>query len=1198
MNHRCINLTRYNEIQIQNPAPVKHLSNVIVNSIEKYRLEQEHDKLKEETEIKAQAALKYAQDLSDKLLLATKTAGIGIWDYSFDNNFFVADEVLLKHYNLTPAEFKGDYLELMHYVHPDDQTIVLGNFRQAFIDHSVVNTEFRITWQDGSTHFVKAVAFVQRDEVGNPARLIGTHQDVTVDKESEQVLRESEHRLVEAQSVTKVGSWETDLTNLKVIWSLETCRIFEIAPEESNTSHQNFLTFVHPDDRDEVDAAFVASLSLHTVNTIEHRIVTSSGTIKTVEERWRMISDDKGRPICTRGTIQDITERKQAQRLIIESEAKVVATLDELQQTLNDLNNIMDSSIDIICTIDEEGKFRKVSAASERILGYKPEELKGKKFIDFVFYQDVEMTIGVAEQISSGAPVTMFENRYVQKNGNVVPILWSARWDDNDNLMYCIAKDASEKKRLGKAFEEERKRFLELFVQAPFAMGILKGPDYIIEMANHHYLKLIHSKDVLGKSFSEARPELVEQGFIDILDEVYRTGKTFIANEKLVRIDSNDNGKLIDSYLNLIYQAYRNNEGIIEGIFFFAVDTTEHVLSRRKIEESEKKYKQIVETTQDGIWMIDKNQCTIFVNKKLCEILGYTYEEMMGKKNTFFMDDEGKTLATKPVPKKRQILNDKVDIPLLTKGGVKVWVTLSGTIVLDEHGQYNGGLAMVTDITEIRAAGQSLKDSEKRFRQIVETAQEGIWRIDENNRTTFVNDKMCAILEYSREEMMGTSNLSFNNEEEMRKESGPIERRKKGMEETHESLYTTKSGKQIWVNVSTNPMLGSNGEYEGALAMITDITKRKAVEKKLAQSESSLKRAQALADMGNWEIDLADNRLIWSDELYKIFELNRGDVTPSRELFLSIVHPEDRHYVKQQMLKSSKYLTGVSFEYRLIKTDDSVKYCYTESRFEFDKDNKPVRLYGIIQDITIRKLAEIERTKMIKDIIQRNKELEQFTYIVSHNLRAPVANIIGFTEALSDQSFSQSLQKEFLSQLSVSVSKLDDVIRDLNNVLLVKQKVNDVKEQISLSTIVDNIKISIRNLLEQYEVTIETDFAEVESINSIKTFVHSILYNLISNSIKYRSPGKAPVISIRTHKTPERLEMVFSDNGLGIDMKKNHDKVFGLYKRFHLNIEGKGLGLFMTKSQIETLGGTIEVSSEINGGTTFKIYLPSSTIVL
>ena len=315
-------------------------------------------------------------------------------------------------------------------------------------------------------------------------------------------------------------------------------------------------------------------------------------------------------------------------------------------------------------------------------------------------------------------------------------------------------------------------------------------------------------------------------------------------------------------------------------------------------------------------------------------------------------------------------------------------------------------------------------------------------------------------------------------------------------------------GKAVWTLVSTNPLFNKDGEYIGALAMITDITERRNIEIKLAHSENSLREAQKIAHLGNWEIDLKNNVHFWSDEMYKILGIGPGDVSPSMEALVSFVPSEERRLVKQKMQQAVKDERESVLHFRIKRPNEEIRYVQSQWRFEFDKARNPIRILGIMQDVTKLKIAEIERTKMVKDLIQRNKDLEQFNYIVSHNLRAPVANIIGFADALNDSAYPASLQKEFLSQLSVSVSKLDQVIRDINGILVVRQKVNEVKELLSLSTIVNNIEISIQNLIQQYNVTIQTDFKEIDQILSIKSFMHSILYNLISNAIKYRLPGQ------------------------------------------------------------------------------------------
>jgi signal transduction histidine kinase len=235
------------------------------------------------------------------------------------------------------------------------------------------------------------------------------------------------------------------------------------------------------------------------------------------------------------------------------------------------------------------------------------------------------------------------------------------------------------------------------------------------------------------------------------------------------------------------------------------------------------------------------------------------------------------------------------------------------------------------------------------------------------------------------------------------------------------------------------------------------------------------------------------------------------------------------------------------------------------------------------------KLAEIARIKMVNELILRNSDLEQFAYIISHNLRAPVANIIGASSALNDMGLSTE-DKDTLSRgINISVMKLDEVVKDLNHILQVKGEINEIKEMVCFSEMVDDIKISINNLIDKEEIEIKYDFTEANEFFTLKGYLYSIFFNLISNSVKYRRPEINSVIEISSCLQKNKLELIFTDNGMGIDLEKNGNQIFGLYKRFHLNIEGKGMGLFMVKTQVETLGGKINIKSTENKGTEFII---------
>lgn len=374
-----------------------------------------------------------------------------------------------------------------------------------------------------------------------------------------------------------------------------------------------------------------------------------------------------------------------------------------------------------------------------------------------------------------------------------------------------------------------------------------------------------------------------------------------------------------------------------------------------------------------------------------------------------------------------------------------------------------------------------------------------------------------------------------------------------------------------------------------------NISERKFAEENLAKSEAGLKEAQTIASTGSWEIALQTNIVTWSDEIYNILDVKKTQ-EPSAELFLSCIHPEDQSNTRKRIKKSFTSPEISSTDFRFIKKDGSIRHACIERKMDFDEHKKIIRLYGILQDITERKAAEEVREKLTEDLIQRNRELEQFTFMLSHDLRAPTANIIGFAENLKQENLSNEDQKVCLMGLSKSVERLDTIIKDINTILKLKGDVNEKKETIHFSKLAADIVQGMENFISENQIRILTDFSAIDEIYSIRIYFHSIFYNLISNSIKYRNSRVKSFIEIKSQNENEVVTLVFNDNGLGLNLKAK-EGVFGLYKRFHTHIEGKGMGLFMVKTQVESLGGTIKVESEINKGTKFTVVFPKQLII-
>ena len=232
---------------------------------------------------------------------------------------------------------------------------------------------------------------------------------------------------------------------------------------------------------------------------------------------------------------------------------------------------------------------------------------------------------------------------------------------------------------------------------------------------------------------------------------------------------------------------------------------------------------------------------------------------------------------------------------------------------------------------------------------------------------------------------------------------------------------------------------------------------------------------------------------------------------------------------------------------------------------------------------------EMEVSKRTNELVEYNQQLEQFAFIAAHNLRAPVARILGLGQLI--QMLENTSEKdEVYPKLVRAAEELDGVVKDLNTILAFRKNSDSLVTVVDFVTEVSKIRVTLEREIANTHAVITTDFAQVETIRTVKPYLESILYNLISNAIKYRVPDRPPVIRIKTEKLENEICLTVSDNGLGIDMAAFRDKLFTLYSRFHIHLEGKGLGLYLVKTQITALGGRIEIESEVNKGSTFKVY--------
>ena len=232
---------------------------------------------------------------------------------------------------------------------------------------------------------------------------------------------------------------------------------------------------------------------------------------------------------------------------------------------------------------------------------------------------------------------------------------------------------------------------------------------------------------------------------------------------------------------------------------------------------------------------------------------------------------------------------------------------------------------------------------------------------------------------------------------------------------------------------------------------------------------------------------------------------------------------------------------------------------------------------------------EIEVHKRTKELVRYNQQLEQFAFVTAHNLRGPVARILGLGTVLDMTSNVTDEVKTITEKLVFTTREIDSVIADLNHILHIKNTPS-LLEELSLDTEISRVISGFAKDIQGTNAIVQIDFSEVPSIITSQAYLYSIIYQLLSNALKFRHPERVPEIRITAVNIDDYIRVSVSDNGLGIDLQKFKDKLFTLYGRFHLHIEGKGMGLYLAQTQILALGGSIEVKSEVNLGTTFEVF--------
>lgn len=373
---------------------------------------------------------------------------------------------------------------------------------------------------------------------------------------------------------------------------------------------------------------------------------------------------------------------------------------------------------------------------------------------------------------------------------------------------------------------------------------------------------------------------------------------------------------------------------------------------------------------------------------------------------------------------------------------------------------------------------------------------------------------------------------------------------------------------------------------------ISEITEIKEVESKLLRSRERYEFALEGSKMGYWDWDIKNKKILYSNRSLEILGLEGKEVLSHQDTWTDLVHPDDKEEYFKDIENHSNGLTShYSNKHRVRTTSGLYKWIHDRGKIiSWDSEGRPSRATGTHIDITQVKENEnaiLENNGLIK---KHNESLQNFALIVSHDLRNHAGNLVQILK-LIDQAKSPEEKEELSSYLNLVSTGLSSTINNLDDIVSNRKKLENAPELVNLNDYIERAMSTVKNRAIEKGVTILNKVSKNIQIIYNVAYLDSILYNLISNAIKYSDPLKeSSIVIMLDTSTPENILLSIADNGLGIDLEIFGTKLFGMYKTFHKNNDGQGLGLFMTKNQIDDMGDHISVESTKGIGSTFTVH--------
>lgn len=1085
---------------------------------------------------------------------------------------------------------RGDYLQRKYLRNdetpkPAEEFASFRAFREKKALHNVITG---IVKEDGQTVWTNVSAV----PVDFPDwKVVLVTADVTNLKLAEKALKKSEQLLSETESIGKVGGWEFNIDTMEQTWTDEVYRIHEV---DLNFKHDvdKGINFYAPSSKPIIERAVERALEFGEPFDLELEIITAKGNLRKVHTIGK--TDIENRRIY--GFFQDITERKRVEEEV-QKLSERISTATRASQV-----GIWDWDVKNNVLVWDEQMYA--------LYGLKKDEFTGayEAWANGLHPDDKEFGDNETRLALLGQKEYDTEFRIIWPDGSIH--IAKARGEVFRNelgepvRMIGINYDITEEKKKDEKIRAKDQEFRKLSANVPDLLyQFTRKPDgtYFVPIASEGIRNIFgcSPEDVIDDFTPIGRvihPEDAERVIRDI--EHSAANLTYFTCEFRVQIPGRE--------IQWIYSKStpeRLPDGNITW-YGFNTDITQKKLAEETLKLSEERYRNIFESAVIGIYRTTPEGKILMANQTLIKMLGFdSFQELAQRnlKNEGYEDNKKRREFQKKIERNGSVIG--LESVWLTKDGRPVIVSENAKAFYESNNQVIYYEGTIEDITERKQIEKTLKESEEKFRLAFATNPDAITitRLKDGTYVS-VNSGFTQVFGYSEEEILGKTSLEINmwcNPEDRKLFVNEL--KAKGIVENFEARLYTKNGKIKDTLVSSTIL-----DFEGLphiLSTTKDITERKLAEEALRESEEKFRQLIESIPLPVTYVSSNGEILFRNDRFIQVIGYTYNEVPTVDKWWLS-AYPDEkyREWVvsnwESAMDHAIKTNTDIlPKEYRITCKDGAVRI-FVVSGIIID-DNLLITFI----DITDRKMAEYEIRKLNETLEERveertsqlqeaNKELEAFSYSVSHDLRAPLRHINGFVDLLTENytGLLPEKGKHYLEVIANSSRHMGTLIDDLLQFSRTGRKEmqqTDLDMNAVLREVLTQTKQDARDR------KIEWHISELPVLTGDQSLLRMVWYNLLSNAIKFTKAKEPAIIQIGHYEEKNEYVFFVCDNGAGFDMRFAH-KLFGVFQRLHTTreFEGTGIGLANVRRIILKHGGRTWAESQINEGAVFYFTLP------